>query len=400
MQPMRLLRAPRARVGVALLSALIASVAALADGHLPLPFGGARGAAQEPVPYSDAQGDELRRQTCTRCHQLPPPDVLPKDRWRDTVARMWLRRDNKPEPLQRGAAAMLQVPDEFVRIGRWYTEHAPPAFPAADPWPAAGLNVPKFRKRTYTPTMPPTPAISNVQFVDLDGDKRPELLVTDMRFGMVLKIRPYQPDAPIETLAQLTNPAHASVVDLDGDGIKDLLVADLGDFLPADHTKGSVAWLRGRADGTFVPLEIGGLPRVADVEAADMNGDGRLDLIVGAYGWRKVGQTMLLINKTTDYNQPSFEAQTVDGRAGAIHTLPTDLDGDGKMDMVVLIAQQHERVLAFYNNGPGRRLRDRNALRRAAPQLGLVRACSSSTSTATATSTSCSRTATRSTTTS
>jgi len=335
---------------VILLPALLALLAA---GLFLVPFPGARAVAQQPVPYTDAQGDELRRQTCTRCHNLPPPDVLPRDRWRDTVARMWLRRDNKPEPMQRGAAALLQVPDEFIRIGRWYTEHAPAAFPPADPWPAEGDHVPKFRKHLFSPTMPPTPAVSNVQFVDLDGDKRPELLVTDMRYGMVLEIRPYEPDTPPKTLAQLTNPAHASVVDLDGDGIKDLLVADLGDFLPSDHTKGAVVWLRGRADGTFLPLEIGGLPRVADVEAADMNGDGRLDLLVGAYGWRKVGQTMLFINKTTDYNQPSFEPQTLDARSGAIHVIPTDLDGDGKMDIVALIAQQHERVLAFYNNGPG-----------------------------------------------
>ena len=66
-----------------------------------------------------------------------------------------------------------------------------------------------------------------------------------------------------------------------------------------------VVWLRGHADGTFVPLEIGGLPRVADVEAADMDGDGKLDLVVGAYGWRKVGHTMVLDNQTTDYSQPS-----------------------------------------------------------------------------------------------
>jgi hypothetical protein len=351
---MRLLRAPRARVGTAV--ALIATLAALFLAFAPAalrPGGGPSLAAQGPVPYSDAQGDELRRQVCTRCHMLPPPDVLPKDRWRDTVARMWLRRDNKPEPLQRGAAAMLQVPDEFVRIGRWYTEHAPVAFPEPDPWPAEGLHAPKFRKRTFSPNMPPTPAIANVQFVDLGGDARPELLVSDMRFGMLLQLDPTQADGAIKTLGQLNNPAHASVVDFDGDGLKDLLVADLGDFLPSDHTKGSVVWMRGQRDGSYVPLEIGGLPRVADVEAADMNGDGRLDLLVGAFGWRKVGHTMLLVNKTTDYSQPSFEPQVIDGRAGPIHLVPVDLDGDGKLDLVELVAQQHERVLAFYNNGPG-----------------------------------------------
>jgi hypothetical protein len=350
---MRLLRASRARVGygVALVSALVLAVL-LSDAR-PVAVPEAALAAQGPAPYTDALGDEQRRQTCTRCHQLPPPDILPKAVWRDFVARMWLRRENKTEPLQRGAAALLHVPDEFRIVGRWYTDHAPEALPPPEPWPAAGEGVPKFRRRNYSPTMPPNPAISSVQFVDLYGDARPEVLVTDMRYGMILKIRPYDPSAPIETITQLSNPARATVVDLDGDRIKDLLVADLGEFLPADHTNGAVVWLRGRPDGQFVPLEIGGLPRIADVEAADMNGDGRLDLLVAAFGWRKVGQTMLLLNKTTDYAQPSFEAQTIDARAGAIHVLPTDLDADGKMDIVALVSQQHERVLAFYNNGPG-----------------------------------------------
>ena len=310
--------------------------------------------AQEPLgPYTDAQGDVLRRRLCITCHQLPEPDVLPSEQWPDMVHRMYLRRENKTEPLQPGAAALLPVPEEFARIARWYKERAPKAFPPPDPWPPEGERVPKFRKRLYSPTMPPNPAVSNVQFVDLDGDARLELLVSDMRYGLVMKIRPYQPSLAVETLAVLDHPAHVSVADFDGDGVRDLLVADLGDFWPGDHTKGAVVWLRGRADGTFVPLEIGGLPRVADVEAADMDGDGKLDLVVGAFGWRKVGHTMVLYNQTTDYSQPSFKTQVVDGRAGAIHTIPTDLNGDKRMDLIVLVAQQHERVLAFYNNGPG-----------------------------------------------
>jgi hypothetical protein len=351
---MRFLRLRRAHLAFRFVPAVVASLITLTIESQTGTLIMQRTAAQEAVPYTDAGGDELRRQLCSGCHMVPPPDALPRGRWRDTVARMWLRRDNKPEPQQRGGAALLRLPDEFARVSRWYTEHAPPAFPPAESWPAEGDGPPNFRKHYFSPpTMPPVPAVSNVQFVDLAGDARLEVLACDMRYGMVIKLQPYEPEAPVVTLAQLNNAAHAAVVDLDADGVRDLLVAELGDFLPTDHAKGAVVWLRGRADGTFVPFDIGGLPRVADVEAADMNGDGRLDLVVAAFGWRKAGQTMLLVNRTTDYARPSFEAQTLDGRSGAIHAIPTDLDGDKDLDLIVLIAQQHEQVLAFYNNGPG-----------------------------------------------
>jgi hypothetical protein len=302
----------------------------------------------------DQRGDQLRREVCTRCHVLPPPDVLPRDRWRDAIARMYLRRENQPEPPTPGQAGMLSLPEDFSTIARYYRRHAPEALPDPEPWPPVGARSPKFQRHLISPDQKVlSPAVSSVRFVDLQGDSRLELLVTDMRHGMIMRALPYLPAQPLETLGEVPNPAHVEVVDFDRDGIKDLLVADLGDFQPADHLKGSVVWMRGRENGTFASLAVGGLPRIADVQAADLDGDGDLDLTVAAFGWRKVGQTMVLFNDTTDYSHPSFHSVVVDARAGAIHVPPVDLDGDGRMDFVALVAQQHERVLAFYNNGKG-----------------------------------------------
>jgi len=144
------------------------------------------------------------------------------------------------------------------------------------------------------------------------------------------------------------------MVDLDQDGRQDLLIADLGDFLPADHEKGSVVWLRQTAPGTFEKIVLAEkLPRVADARAADFDGDGDLDLLVAAFGWHTVGGTFLFENETTDWSVPKFTGFPVDARAGPIHVPPVDLNGDGRLDFVVLLSQQFERVVVYLNQRRG-----------------------------------------------
>ena len=43
----------------------------------------------------------------------------------------------------------------------------------------------------------------------------------------------------------------------------------------------------------------------------------------------------------------------MDPRTGGIHVLPVDLNHDGKMDFVALLAQEHESVIAYINKGTG-----------------------------------------------
>jgi len=45
--------------------------------------------------------------------------------------------------------------------------------------------------------------------------------------------------------------------------------------------------------------------------------------------------------------------RVIDKRHGTIHVPVTDLNGDGKPDFIALIAQEHETVVAFINEGGG-----------------------------------------------
>jgi hypothetical protein len=215
------------------------------------------------------------------------------------------------------------------------------------------------------------PVVANVRFWDLDGDGKLEIVVCDMGHGVVLTGDPNRTPGELREIAKIPNPDHAEMVDLDRDGRQDLLVADLGDFMPGDHEKGSVVWLRQTAPGTFeqIPL-LKGLARTADARAADFDGDGDLDLVVAAFGWHTVGGIFYYENKTTDWSAPLFEGFPVDARPGGIHVPPVDLNGDGRMDVVALISQQFEHVVAFIARSRGGGFRPETIFRAVVPVWG------------------------------
>jgi hypothetical protein len=239
------------------------------------------------------------------------------------------------------------------RVIAYYESVAPEALPAPDPWPAPDPG--RFVRHAFrAPAATAEPMVANVAFLGIDRGSVPRIVASDMASGLVLGANPALATGRLDVLGRVPNPCHAEATDLDGDGRVDLVVSDLGGVPPGDHTRGSVVWLRRLADGSFQPITLADqLPRVADVQAADFDGDGDLDLVVAAFGWRWVGATYLLENRTTDWTHPSFVRRVVDERPGAIHVPVADLNGDRHPDVVALIAQQHETVVAFLGDGAG-----------------------------------------------
>ena len=209
----------------------------------------------------------------------------------------------------------------------YFLSRAPEYLPAPDAWPDPGESPVQFARHGLTmPDMPNTPAVSNVHLVDFDGDKRLDVLGADMRQGLVFTGHPEKAGGALSVVASIPHPSHVTFTDVDKAGIPDLLVADLGTFFPEDHNKGAVIWLRGLANGKFSAFWLDGWPRVASVDAADFNGDGKNDLTVAAFGWRKTGQVAILENRTTNVSQPPFTTHTIDPRTGSIDIIPVDLN--------------------------------------------------------------------------
>ena len=200
--------------------------------------------ATQPV----ATDDEVKAR-CSICHKLPPPDILPRSAWRDEMVRMMLIQEGVPEPA--GATSFLPLSPDWLRLWRYYDARAPEKLPEPEPWPPASREPVPFEKRLVSGVVASgAVAISNVRLFDVDGDKRLDILASEMRTGPVL-LGLAREDHALKPIARLNHPAHIEPVDLDKDGRMDFLVADLGSFQPADHSEGAVYWLRGRADGSY-----------------------------------------------------------------------------------------------------------------------------------------------------
>jgi hypothetical protein len=208
--------------------------------------------------------------------------------------------------------------------------------------------------RISLPVIPAPPAISGIRSVRLDDHRPPQLLVNDMRHGLVVLWNYSVAGAPAKVIAKVPHPTHSLVVDLDGDGLRDILLANLGDFWPVDTTAGSVVWLRNRGGDRFESHTLlDQVGRVNDVQAADFDGDGDLDLVVGVFGNLTTGMIAYLENCTTDYAHPDFEMIAVDYSTGTSDLPVTDLNGDGRPDFVALQSQEKDWVIAFLNDGGG-----------------------------------------------
>jgi hypothetical protein len=141
------------------------------------------------------------------------------------------------------------------------------------------------------------------------------------------------------------NASAVAVGDLDGDGAPDLAVANYGANQASD---GSVSVLLNHGDGTFasaVRYDVFASPQ--NIALADLDGDGRLDVVVSNVNGTNV---IVLMNagKGT-LGAPTSYAAGRYPQAIAAH----DLDGDGRPDVLVVTG---EGTLCVLMNAGGGRL--------------------------------------------
>ncbi len=294
-------------------------------------------------------------QFCGDCHATPRPASSGKEEWLGEI-------EQGLSLYEFSGRSDLPVPSKDV-ILKYFQIQAPEKLRPPESvlgYPRASL---PMRRSLVRSASGRAPGITNVRWIDLGINGTPALVYCDINTGGVMAHLfdelNHDVDGSGETkkLATLLQPVHAEPCDLDQDGLVDLLVADIGEFHANDSDLGRVIWLRRESaeNHRFETIVLGdGLSRVAEVQSGDFDGDGDIDVLVAEFGWRTTGKIFVLVNSGLDKNElPQFDARVIDQRNGSINVPPVDLDGDGDLDFIALISQEHEVVEAFINDGHG-----------------------------------------------
>ena len=78
-----------------------------------------------------------------------------------------------------------------------------------------------------------------------------------------------------------------------------------------------------------------GLGRVADVQAVDLDGEGRTDLLVAAFGWMENGSLLWLERSGGSGADLTFTPHVLDSRPGFTDVRAADLNRDGRPDLAL-----------------------------------------------------------------
>jgi hypothetical protein len=296
------------------------------------------------------RGEQLARSACAACHLFPEPELMDRFTWAlELFPRMnymmgFTQFDFTNYPagqLVKEAGFFPSAP--LVTFDQWraicgYYLAAAPAKPLAQPPRAEiqmGLKQFKLVHAQFRREVPRT------TLVKIDTAAR-KIYVGD---GATNSLEVVSTDGKREAEIALDSPPVSLLISSNG-----YFVTLIGSFLPTDEPTGQLLFL-GKPDKSAVdkvPV-LDRLPRPTDAVFADLNGDGREDLVVCSFG-NYLGR----FSWFESLADGKWREHLLLNRPGAIKAYVHDFNRDGRPDLLVLMAQAREGIYLFWNEGGGR----------------------------------------------
>lgn len=304
-------------------------------------------------PEADPSGKELAKTYCAMCHLFPEPSLLDKNTWKEKVLpnmgwRLGIRNpgDDPYEGMDSEETQLVKAQniyplqavlrkENWQKIVDYYTAASP-----QKPLPQKGVlpihdTLTQFNAEEVYIGKKITPKTCMVKFDPSTsflfvGDANNEVYAINNKLEAV-------------GLWKTKSPA----VDIDF-SIPDVLrFACIGSISPSDKKEGEASVV-GPGVATSKPPIYGfeNLARPVQFANADLNQDGVKDLIICQFG-NHIGKLSWFEN-----GDPKKEHLIIN-QPGARKVIVKDFNGDGKPDIIALMAQAKEELLLFLNEGNG-----------------------------------------------
>jgi hypothetical protein len=286
--------------------------------------------------------ERLAKQYCGSCHTFPEPALLDKKTWAEKVMpemafRMGLDNsalstisfEDQPAILRSLPIHPMISEADWKRIKEYYLTLSPDSLSV--PEQSVNDTIKQFEAE------PIKLQIAQHQMVTLiKHDTTSGLIYVGTRAGKL-----YQFDNVFKTMDSAQLQSAPSKLEFTADGDPRVLLMGIMD--PNEQPKGSIVELR--KESKFKEV-IDSLQRPVDFLSTDLDNDGAIDYVACNFG--NYTGSLMAFQSRPDGRFNKFVLQRL---PGARKVILKDIDGNGTLDILALMAQGDERILAFYNRG-------------------------------------------------
>jgi hypothetical protein len=309
----------------------------------------------EPTELS---GEELAQRYCSSCHMFTEPEFLNKEFWSygllpqmghrmgiyGNTPRHSLIEANEGGRLVEQANIFPNQPmvtqEQWKLIHEYFYEHAPENLVVPTKDLSVGIEGMKVEIPRFHIQPPMITAITH-------HPEQDQVFVADVKgdYSTVNVL-----DKDLNSVSTLALPSPISHIGYKSDTI---LATLMGGFTPTDEPGGSIVKMfkvkgSGNEYKAFKSI-VKRLQRPVHSNYADLTGDGLEDIVVCEYGNHTGKLSVFLGNQRGGYDK-----MVLSNDPGATRTVITDLNKDGLLDIVALMAQGRERIDVYFNEGSGK----------------------------------------------